>query len=510
MEKPTHWQRICGESVALNKKIKSNSPSAVLTTAGLLLLLAIRPAQATTNLIINEIDVDTPGTDAAEFIELYDGGTGNTSLNGLILVFYNGNGDKVSAVFDLNEQTTNDAGYFVLCGNATNVANCDLDVIPDTNLIQNGPDAIALYQANVNDFPSGTTPTTNNLLDAIVYDTADDDDNALLVLLNTGQPQVDEDMGGNKNDESIQLCINGNKTSRNTDTYGTGMPTPGAENQCSVEETPPTTPETPDTPTVHLQMRGILQGAYNPEAGLMTDTLRTQSLIPSTQPYGGNVEPGTETLSTTLLNNEGSDAIVDWVMIELRSATSINTKAASYAALLQRDGDIVNPQTGDSTLVFSNIAAGNYYVTLQHRNHLGVMTQSALALSSTPEMIDFSQASTPVYGENARQDSGNLTFLWSGEANNSNNVIGNGPNNDVNVVLGNVLGSGENEESNSNFRLHGYLPTDFNLDGVTLFSGPGNDVNLPMTSIYIHPDNESFSANFMIPGSIPAELAPTQ
>ena len=36
-------------------------------------------------------------------------------------------------------------GYFVLCGDAATVADCDLDVSPDTNLIQNGaPDAVAI------------------------------------------------------------------------------------------------------------------------------------------------------------------------------------------------------------------------------------------------------------------------------------------------------------------------------------------------------------------------------
>ncbi|MCO6511569.1 MAG: hypothetical protein J5I65_12325, partial [Aridibacter famidurans] len=42
------------------------------------------------NIVINEIDSDTPGTDAAEFVELYDGGTGNTALDGLVVVFFNG------------------------------------------------------------------------------------------------------------------------------------------------------------------------------------------------------------------------------------------------------------------------------------------------------------------------------------------------------------------------------------------------------------------------------------
>src|SRR4030095_1837907 len=43
-----------------------------------------------TNVIINEVDSDTPSTDDAEFIELYDGGVGNTSLNGLVLVLFDG------------------------------------------------------------------------------------------------------------------------------------------------------------------------------------------------------------------------------------------------------------------------------------------------------------------------------------------------------------------------------------------------------------------------------------
>ena len=39
---------------------------------------------------INEVDSDTPGTDALEFIELTDGGIGNTPLDGLVVVLYNG------------------------------------------------------------------------------------------------------------------------------------------------------------------------------------------------------------------------------------------------------------------------------------------------------------------------------------------------------------------------------------------------------------------------------------
>src|SRR6185503_14650295 len=78
---------------------------------------AAAPPPVAENVIINELDSDTPGTDAAEFIELYDGGVGNTSLNGLILVFYNGATDTSYRTIGLNGFSTNAQGYFTI-GNA--------------------------------------------------------------------------------------------------------------------------------------------------------------------------------------------------------------------------------------------------------------------------------------------------------------------------------------------------------------------------------------------------------
>ena len=49
------------------------------------------PLPGATNVIINEVDADTPGNDTAEFVELFDGGSGNTPLNGLVVVFFAGN-----------------------------------------------------------------------------------------------------------------------------------------------------------------------------------------------------------------------------------------------------------------------------------------------------------------------------------------------------------------------------------------------------------------------------------
>ena len=178
------------------------------------------------NLVINEVDADTAGTDTLEFVELFDGGSGNTSLSGFVLVVYNGNGDLSYNAFDLDGFTTNNEGYFVL-GNA---AVSNVSFVVGSNSLQNGADAVALYSGNATDFPNGTAVTTANLVDALVYDTNDSDDPDLLVLLNAGQAQINEGELGDKDGHSNQRIPNGQGGARNTATYTQANPTPGTEN----------------------------------------------------------------------------------------------------------------------------------------------------------------------------------------------------------------------------------------------------------------------------------------
>lgn len=184
-------------------------------------------------ILINEIDADNPGTDSVEFIELFDGGVGNTSLDGLVLVLYNGNGDAVYDAIDLDGFATDANGFFVV--GSANVPNVDL-VAFTTNGLQNGADAVALYLGDAADFPDGTPVTTNNLIDAIVYDTNDTDDSGLLPLLNSGQPQVNEGGAGDSTRDSLQRIPNGEGGARNTDTFEALAPTPGAENMAQPPE----------------------------------------------------------------------------------------------------------------------------------------------------------------------------------------------------------------------------------------------------------------------------------
>lgn len=187
--------------------------------------VASAPTPGTTNtppatgIVINEVDADTPGSDTAEFIELYDGGAGNTPLDGLVLVLYNGSDDQSYLAIDLDGQTTGENGFFVVGGAA--VPNVDL--VQANNFLQNGADAVGLYVGDASDFPNDTPITTANLLDVVVYGTGDADDTGLLTGF--GQTiQFDENANGQQSDEGIARSPDG------TGTFVTQDPTPGAAN----------------------------------------------------------------------------------------------------------------------------------------------------------------------------------------------------------------------------------------------------------------------------------------
>ena len=183
-------------------------------------------------IVINEVDADTAGNDTLEFVELYDGGAGNTPLDGLVVVFYNGSDNRsYSDAFDLDGFTTDADGYFVL-GNAA--------VIPTPSIIfrsfglQNGADAVAVHVGNAVDFTNDTPVTGVALIDALVYDTNDGDDAGLLDVLTPGRPQQNEDGNDDKDFHSNSRVPNGG-TQLDTSSYVQKAPTPGASNVIDAE-----------------------------------------------------------------------------------------------------------------------------------------------------------------------------------------------------------------------------------------------------------------------------------
>lgn len=171
--------------------------------------------------VINEIDSDQTGTDTEEFIELKWGAS--MSLTGYVVVLFNGSDDQSYAAYDLDGFSTDANGFFILATTALAQAG-DIDLGTD-NAIQNGADAVALYQDDDTTFPNDTPITLTNLIDVVVYDTNDGDDAGLLGGFGEST-QYDEDLNGLKDVESLQRTDDGLS-------YDTKTPTFRAENSSS-------------------------------------------------------------------------------------------------------------------------------------------------------------------------------------------------------------------------------------------------------------------------------------
>jgi len=102
------------------------------------------------SLVINEIDYDQPGSDEAEFIELYNSGPDTLPLDGFHIDLINGNNSTSYRSIDLSGFSINASSFFVVCSDNGLVANCDYSFTSATSWFQNGaPDAVALYQADI-------------------------------------------------------------------------------------------------------------------------------------------------------------------------------------------------------------------------------------------------------------------------------------------------------------------------------------------------------------------------
>jgi hypothetical protein len=179
--------------------------------------------------VINELDSDTvTADDELEFIELYDGGVGNTPLDGLVLVLIDGANDTIYQAYPLDGRVTDASGYFVL-GSGRLVPAVDYQL--PLNHIQNGTDAVALYQGTTDDFIIGAAVTADGIMDAVVHGLAKDDE--LVALLTPGQPKLHEGSGGNAAGHSLQRVPDGAGGPRGTSQFVPAPPTPGAANQSS-------------------------------------------------------------------------------------------------------------------------------------------------------------------------------------------------------------------------------------------------------------------------------------
>ncbi|HUH14493.1 MAG TPA: ExeM/NucH family extracellular endonuclease [Gaiellaceae bacterium] len=162
--------------------------------------------------VVNEVDYDQPDTDSAEYLELKNTGTTAVNLDPYVVELVNGSGGAVYGTFDLPAVSLAAGDYYVICANAATVPNCDLDVSPDTNLIQNGsPDGIRLMLAGA-------------AVDALSYE-----GNTAGSTEGTGTTAADSNSQANV---GLSRCPDGADTDNNNADFVLAPITPGATNVC--------------------------------------------------------------------------------------------------------------------------------------------------------------------------------------------------------------------------------------------------------------------------------------
>lgn len=136
-----------------------------------------------------------------------------------------------------------------------------------------------------------------------------------------------------------------------------------------------------------VQLKVMLEGPFNTGTLTMNKLLNTGGHIPLAQPY--NVAPfnynGGETLPALPAE------MVDWVLVQASSDPNNSSNSdivATKAAVLLSNGNIVNAD--GSTLSFSGLSSSSYYFIVRHRNHLAIITPTAVTIP-TASVVDLTQ-----------------------------------------------------------------------------------------------------------------------
>jgi len=240
--------------------------------------------------------------------------------------------------------------------------------------------------------------------------------------------------------------------------------------------------------------------------GTMPGTLRTLNLIPTADPYADAGQPYAATgnftfvpagqMATTTSTVINTNNVIDWVFVELRSPAT--TVVASKSALLKEDGTIINPD--GTALSFSGVSAGNYFVAVKHRNHLGFRTDAAAALPNAG-VLDFTNGSVGIYPTTyaALRNNGGVYSMWPGDVNQNSSVYDNTTPSDrgsvANAVIthpGNTGFFGSGPVNTFTGFTNVYSQFDVNLDGNVYDNATPSDSGIISNTVIIHPANTGF------------------
>ncbi|MCD4729063.1 MAG: aryl-sulfate sulfotransferase [Bacteroidales bacterium] len=167
-----------------------------------------------------------------------------------------------------------------------------------------------------------------------------------------------------------------------------------------------------------IQLKAFLEGPFDNNE--MSTSLNDQNLLPLLQPF--NNYPwfynGTEAVTEIPGMN-----IVDWVLVGFRDAESAPFASSSttidrQAAFVLKDGSLVNTD-GTSLVRFYNSFENGLFISLWHRNHLGIISSNPITEVSGYFNYDFTDNKDKVFGgSNGHNEVGVNTWgMISGDGN---------------------------------------------------------------------------------------------
>ena len=181
-----------------------------------------------------------------------------------------------------------------------------------------------------------------------------------------------------------------------------------------------------------------LEGAYNSSTGLMSSNLE----LPLVSPYDGEIIDALPVV-------DGHN-LIDWVSVELRSNATGSTEKSCNAFLLE-NGSLVDVN-GQADLPFYYTTNTNYYIVINHRNHISIMTAESYQFAdfiAESTVVDLAEDHLAVYGGGIKIMN-DICAMYAGDMYKEEfDFIGS---NDSNIYL-------------VNYNLIGYNVADVNFDG---------------------------------------------
>jgi hypothetical protein len=136
-----------------------------------------------------------------------------------------------------------------------------------------------------------------------------------------------------------------------------------------------------------------MEGPYTGGSPVMDTILWSYGYLPTTSPYNGDLR---------VVDPIPADT-VDWVYVQLRDSYNGNA-VTGRSAFLRDDGMLVDDD-GTSPVKMNYGTVGDYYIVVNNRDHLALMTTNTVSLNqATSTLYDFTTAQSQAYGTNSMKE----------------------------------------------------------------------------------------------------------